>query len=136
MFRQISWNTYLEFIAFVLAIYYIVVFIVHYKNQITNLELINSFEKDTTTVNSKMEPGTEHIESLLEEIQGCIHQANRNRCPKEEILFAIHGLINDEALQAFDKQSCKNVINDLVAKTFENVYSIHLNEEDLTVLWT
>jgi len=136
MFRQISWNTYFEFIVVVLVIYYIVVFIVHYKSQITNLQLINSFEKDTTTVNTKIKPGTEQIDNLLEEIQQCIHQANRNRSPKEEILFALHGLINDERFQAINKQSSKNIINDLVVKTFENIYSIHLNEEDLIVLWT
>jgi hypothetical protein len=135
MFRQISWFTYLEFIAAVLVIYYTVVFIVYYKCQVAKLHWVNLFGQNTTTTSTKMKTEAEAINNLMEEIQQCIYKANKNRSPKEEILFAIHGLINDKRFQAI-KQPYKNIINDFVSETFENIYSIHLDEEELIVLWT
>ncbi len=135
MFRQISWNTYLEFIAVVLVIYYLVVFIIHYRSKGLKVQLIGLFGKGCTTTNSTVRSKAESLERLLEEIQISIHQAARNKSPKEEILFGLYSLINSEKFQAIDKQPYKNRINDFVSKTFEDIHSIHLTEEDVAVMW-
>jgi hypothetical protein len=136
MFRQISWYTYWEFIAVVLVIYYLVVFIIYYRSKGMGLQLIKLLRKGSpTTTNSTVKPKAETLESLLAEIQISIHQAQRNGSPKEEILFGLHSLINSEKFQDIDQQFSKNGINDFVSKTFEDIHSIHLNEEDLAVMW-
>lgn len=134
MLHQISWSSYFEFVAILLAIYYAVFFFVFYRKKMSD-RLALKFQAISSSEKEKRTEESEPIEYLMDEMNAFIHQAGYNRSPKEEILFGLQKLVTSERFESIDKSLWKDRIDDLIINECQSNCSIHLSEEDLRVLW-
>lgn len=141
MLSQLSWSFYFKLITVVVITYYSAVFLLCYslrdlKTILSKLQIAQGFTIKPATKSDKIFTGpADNIKGLIGDIKDCIQQASKNCSPKDELMFAVHKIINAEYYRQADIQSFRNYINDFISKTTEQYCSIHLSEEDLRVLW-
>lgn len=142
MLSQISWSSYFEFVAIVLIIYYSIVLVAFYKSDIKK-GMSLKFQASSPLSNTGMgisedENTPQQVEPpnrLVDEIKALIRQAGYNLTPKEEILSALRRLFLSEGFESIDRSLFKVRINTIIAKECKAHCSIHLSEEDLSVVW-
>ncbi len=136
-----SWKTYFEIVAVALVIYYALILLVFNRNDIIKLLSLRfqtaPFQKNV--IEDALHKGTSETSNVLAalptEIKYVIQQANNNKSPKEEMLFALQKLFSDDSIQAIHDPFFKKQISEFILKECESICSIHLSEEDLRVLW-
>jgi hypothetical protein len=149
MVNNISWASYLYAISFILVIYYIVVLILYYRNDLQKyfLKSRESFNSPSTNRTAKVEKNeaqiieprinNEHkngsIEKLLSNIKSLIKTSASRKFPREELLLSLQLELKNQS--AFQDSTYRDIINNYIIEACENYYSIHLSEEEVSALW-
>ena len=153
MFAEISWSGYITIVVVLLAAYYFVIAIRYYRDDL--FQLISG--KKTTqpsTVNftaTQSQPSERGLhqtnmqeafekqnlfqlaQSLSDEIQAFLNEAGRNKLNKEEIIQSLQLLLTK--YPAVRDSSFQEFIQNLIETECEANCSIHLSDEELSVLW-
>ena len=147
MLKSITWSSYWLIIVAVIFIYYIIICGKFYVNEIKNIFARNSRlykekgrnfpsfcknEKDDAHFKSTDEL-MRAINQFVSEIKTTLEHSAKNRLMKEEIIFSIQHLSKKYAL--IKNSPFKSFINNYVLAECSNYCSIHLDEDELNMLW-
>lgn len=132
MLSTISWTSYTQAIAGLLAVYYLLVVYVYYWQ-----EFLQFFSKRQPlfTKDANASQQYEPVQYLTDEISALISQATYSRSPKEEMLFALQKLLCSGRFQSIHESSFREVIENHIVNECQTNCSMHLSEEDLQRLW-
>lgn|GEM_PF-497719 len=158
MFNKISWSSYLLITSAITAIYYFLIAVIYYRNEITKIifsrdpEFINipaKERRENTIANSDF--GEEAIQSqaiqnenedayqssmvheLMDELNKVFEKASEKKFLKEELILALQ-LALENYLQLKDGPF-QNAINSLIELESQSKCSIYLNEDEMEMLW-
>lgn len=141
MFRQISWSAFFESVAIVSILYYATILVLFYRSELLKLTALKfSLLKPGKTVRKTQDhtlPSGRLVstDDLYSNIAFNIRKAAKAMSSKEELLFGLRSFIAAHQSELSALSVSKPDINNYVSNTVENICSIHLNEEDLQVLW-
>ena len=127
MFNTISWANYIQAIAVLLLVYYLVVVYVYYRQ-----ECLRFFQKRQPVI---IDAGTLPVQYLIDEISALISQASYSRLPKQEMLLALQRLVHSDRFKTIHASSFKEAIEKLIVNECQTNCSMHLSEDDLQALW-
>lgn len=154
MFTQISWSSYITIVVVLLAGYYFFVGFWYYRD---NLLQLLSGRKITAgdTVNftaqhplikpeqSLHQANVQEVfekqnlfqltQSLSDEIQAFLNEAGRNKIHKGDVIYSLQLLL--AKYPALKDSSFREFIQNLIETECETNCSIHLSDEELSVLW-
>lgn len=141
MFSQISWSAFFESVAIVSILYYAAILTLYYRSELLKLTALKfSLLKSDKTVEKTQDHDSSSeklasIDDLYNSINFNIRKAGKEVSSKEELLFGLRSFIAAHQSELSALSVSKPEINNYVSNTVENICSIHLNEEDLQVLW-
>ena len=151
MLKSISWSSYWPFIIATIVIYYVIICSKFYLSEIKqffagNSKLLsnNNAQKNfslLTNTNGKhnaLEVSSHQelmpmINQFINEIKTMLEHSGKNNLIKQEIIFSIQHLSKKYSL--IKNSPFKSFINNYVLVECSNYCSIHLDEDELNMLW-
>jgi len=138
MISSISWSTYWTVISILLVIYYVSVCSIYYRDEIGY-----ALRGKSNFFSGKESIGQEESEDSLHEISNAptpfnveveltLKHAAEKKLMKQEIIYSLQRLIKKYNIQksSFDFEAEFNLVS-----LCSNYCSIHLDEEDVELLW-
>ena len=149
MINSISWASYLYAISIILVIYYVVVLILYFRNDLLdyfvaskarlnrsstpqNTEVHNSGTQKSEP-NFKTEDEKDSIQELFSNIQSIVKTAASRNFPKEELLLSLQLRLKHQ--DGLNDSTLRGIINNNIIEACEHHCSIHLTEEEINALW-
>jgi uncharacterized protein YbjQ (UPF0145 family) len=148
MFNNISWAGYLYVIFIIAVIYYAVILLVYYRNEIAKIfnkikDRVSgdynstSFEMEQWAIDimeTAAEDGDQNaIQELLLNIQSVTKVSASKHFPKDELLSSIQLLL--QVYSSLASTMLGNKINHFVKAVCLHYCSVHLSEEEVSALW-
>jgi len=157
MFNNISWSSYLLITAVITAIYYFLIGVIYYRNEITkilfsrNSDFINTSAKQknkNTIINSEddfeelndlqqNEKEDVHqsylVHELMNELNKVFKKASDKKFLKEELILALQLTLRNY-LQ-LKESPFSGAINSLIELESQSQCSIYLNDDEMKLLW-
>jgi len=145
MFTTISWQEYFTFLVTSIAIYYLVIYLLYFRNTgevyfHKNQSLFNSepFSKEKALSLFDHESYTE--ESLRSIVHACMDELNAlfenykaSKAVKSEVLYGLHRIL--QKYPSLRNSEYKESISNVIAIECENICSIHLSAGELKDVW-
>jgi hypothetical protein len=157
MFRNISWSSYLSITAAITAIYYFLIAMIFYRNEITkiffsgssqstytpsktqrNNLIINSdkgseleYKSEQNEKEDEMQSSTVH--QLINELNKIFKKSSEKKYLKEELILAIQLTLKNYL--SLKETPFLGAINSLIELESQSQCSIYLNEDEMELLW-
>ena len=146
MLSHISWNSYFEFIAIALTLYYGALLLLFYGNRFQNLLQLGLFNRSEpqdfdSAGNAVLPYGADgsaaddesKFYSLIDELNAFFEQARKTKCVKQELIGALKKITSKHTISenSFYKQSVTN----LITVQCKNICSLQLSETDMALVW-
>lgn len=161
MFDNISWQGYWATIAILTAGYYLAIYLLYYRNDflvewqkrskfhsksplsytstegarppLNNLQQPSLFD-DPEEFQRPENTTTEFaVYSCMDEINAYFEEAKRNKCAKEELLFALQNILSK--YPAISTSEYKESLTNVVVNQCEYICSVHLSADDVLRVW-
>lgn len=149
MFTGISWNSYLTAVTILLAGYYLFIALRFFRSELLQIFSGKNLTGDKVSFTQQRKPElTSHqahlqqafekqdifqvAQSLGDEILAYLIQAGKDKVHKEDVMQSLKSLI--AKYPSIKDSAFREVIQNLVIKECETNCSIHLSEEDVSVL--
>lgn len=129
MFTNISWSSYLMLITIFLVLYYLIVGLRFYHDEVKQIFSGKRLLSNTEVITP--EPFAV-AQSLSDELHAFLHEAGRKDTPKEEVIQSLQALLGKYPLP--DKGFMISIQN-LIERESKMHCSVHLSEEELVGLW-
>ena len=148
MLNNISWASYAYAIGIILGIYYLFIILFFFRNELQNLfvyqknTVVLTGEKSIYSIqNNSSEAGEQFAEKkadsetqeLLLSLQSLIKKAGALKYPKEELLLSLQ--LKLQHYPALKARRLKDSINIFIKEECQNNCSIHLEDDEVKVLW-
>lgn len=131
MFTQISWSSYIVTVLLLSAIYYLFIGYWYYRDDL--LQLVSG-KKITTDDFVSTAFRQEPLEQLFsDEVRAFMNEAGKNKMSKKDILKSLQ-LVFKRYPTLKDSVSQESIQN-LIVNECATYCSIHLSDEELSVLW-
>ena len=131
MFTQISWSTYIVTVLLLSAIYYLFIGYWYYRDDL--LQLVQGKRVTTPDLAStgfRQEP----LEQLFsDEVRAFLNEAGKNKMSKKDILKSLQLLF--KKYPTLKDSASQESIQNLIVNECTSYCSIHLSDEELSVLW-
>jgi hypothetical protein len=157
MFNNISWNSYLLITAVILAVYYFLIAVIFFKNEITKIffsanstfriphekgkeenSIVHSDNYSEQVYESSENEKEDVIQSsrvheLMNELKKVFKKASDKKFLKEELILALQLTLNNYL--RLKESPFFAAINSLIELESQSQCSIYLNEEEMELLW-
>ena len=131
MFNSISWNQFITAFIIALAIYYFVVILLYYRQDLRFAFLKK--EKRNIHETSGNANGLSAVTDLKEIIQEILQQAAVNCWIKEELLMALYSRLQD--YPELQSPALRVAISNHISKQAEAICGIRLDDDELKTIW-
>ncbi|HWI93865.1 MAG TPA: hypothetical protein VNT20_21445 [Flavisolibacter sp.] len=149
MFSNISWQEYWTLLVAITLVYYIVVYLVYFRNgsslsspkQVFNLDTSANgdnqptlFEVDNPGIKQTMKESEEYIiEACIDELNAFFENGKKTKAIKHELMFGLFTIL--QKYPSLRSSDYKESLTNLIATQCENICSIHLSAEELKGVW-
>ena len=155
MFNNISWSSYFSIIAAITVIYYFLMAVIFYRNEITkiifsgNLNLRSipaKAKRESSIINSGKDSEEKYISDekedaiqssivheLINELNKVFKKSSEKKFLKEELIVALQLTLKNYLLLK-SGPFCE-AINSLIELESQSQCSIYLNEDEMELLW-
>jgi hypothetical protein len=131
MFTEISWSSYIVTVLLLSTGYYLFIGYRYYRHDI--LQLISGKKVTTNDVVAANQNPEPLIQSFSDEIRAFMEQAGKNELDKKDIIQSLHLLL--KKYPTLKDSAFQESIQNLIINECTSYCSIHLSEEELSVLW-
>jgi len=131
MFTQISWSSYIVTVLLLSAVYYLFIGYLYYRDDL--LQLVSG---KRITTNGNVVSKQRHqslIQSFSDEVKAFMEQAGKDKLDKKDIIQSLQLLL--QKYPALKDSSSQESIQNLIVNECTSYCSIHLSDEELSVLW-
>jgi hypothetical protein len=140
MFNTISWQSYWTSLALILAIYYLVVYLLYYRSDV-KLLFKGAGEKDSFSFRNDtpefQQPPTDTEEqivySCIDELNAFFEEAKRKRWIKAELMHSLQLIL--KKYPSLQSSKYKASINTVLTNQCEHICNIHLSAEEVKHVW-
>jgi hypothetical protein len=157
MLKNISWSSYLSITAVITAIYYFLVAVIFYRDEITkllfsgnshfinpaakshtenlNINTDNDFELEYKSEQSEKEDEIQSssVHQLINELNKIFKKSSEKKYLKEELILAIQLTLKNYL--SLKETPFHGAINSLIELESQSQCSIYLNEDEMELLW-
>ena len=131
MFTQISWSSYIVTVLLLSAVYYLFIGYLYYRNDL--LQLVSG---KRITTNDNVVSKQRHqplIQSFSGEVKAFMKQAGKDKLDKNDIIQSLQLLL--KKYPTLKDSASQESIQNLIVNECTSYCSIHLSDEELSVLW-
>jgi hypothetical protein len=145
MFNAISWDEYFIFLAISTALYYLVVYLLYFRNA-GEISLQTKHRTYDGEQSSREQPPTlldqetyaeenlQHIVyACMDELNAFFENQKSSKAVKSEVMYALYGIL--QKYSSLRNCDYKESITNVIALQCENICSIHLSAEELKGVW-
>lgn len=162
MLERISWSSYWTVLVIALAIYYLVLFLLHYQRGFFSKSRVKAISSDTSTHDSleSVQPNLfgfqdtsvkksvsqvtselpvddkilmPLVHDLIQELKDFIADISQRSYVKEEVIMGIQVIIKN--YKKLEGSPYQKSISDFIKNECEDCCSIHLSEDDIKRIW-
>lgn len=147
MFSNIAWKDYWLFVLIAALVYYNIVMIVYFRKELVGFlqgklsrKRIPEFGEEDNFLDSELSevPNANvaspiSFDDLQNEIRAKLEKARFAKSIRQEIIMSLQTILHNRHLD--EQPGIKEVLNNYIRETCENLCSIHLDEREINQLW-
>jgi hypothetical protein len=135
MFNKISWQNYWTILAMLVAVYYIIIYLLYFRNKISlqHLKAFKRSEPENKATSIEGEGEANAFDSCLNELATFFEEANGRKWIKEELLYALQKVL--KKYSSLKNSSYEETIQRLTILQCKDICAVHINAGDLNQLW-
>ena len=155
MFNDISWSSYFSIIAAITAIYYFLIAVIFYRNEITKIIFSGNLnfrstpakaKRESSIINSDKDSEEEYksdekeddiqsstVHKLMNELNKVFKKSSEKKFLKEELVVALQLTLKNYL--SLKQSPFREAINSLIELESQSQCSIYLNEDEMELLW-
>jgi len=131
MFTQISWSSYIVTVLLLSAIYYLFIGYWYYRDDL--LQLVSGKRITTNDNVVSMQRHQPLEQSFSDEVRAFMNEAGENKMSKKDIIQSLQLLL--QKYPTLKNSASQESIQNLIVNECTTYCSIHLSDEELSVLW-
>ena len=126
MFSSINWSAYFFYLILIIAVYYLVIWLVLFKGRLPRLKSLRLPQQHSDDYPDEVLHTTQHI---IDELRPLF----KGRTNKNELLLALQQQL--QKYNAWDEPGFRDSLQQFIIHESQSICSIQFSEEDLRVLW-
>jgi len=145
MFNNVSWQGYWTVLALIAAGYYLVIYLLYFRNDFkvsawkrsagmaSPTELLFHQSDEGLYPASEAENIDRLAESCMDEINAYFDQSKQTKCVKQELIYALQQLLRKYA--SLKDSDYRSIVSSVIATHASHYCGIHLGEEEVDHVW-
>ena len=135
MINNISWQSYWVTLALISTGYYLIIYLLYFRN---DFKILFHRKPPEAIALVRPSPPPEEssarlIESCMDEINAFFEQARRNKCVKEELIYSLQVLL--KKYPSLKNSEYKESLSNVIVAQCEHICSVHVSEDEAKHMW-
>jgi hypothetical protein len=134
MLRSVSWQTYLEYLLFILVFYYSLATFIFYKPELK--KILQKLSGAGATILPQSQPASENQKNPINlslELQNKIRLAAKEKLHPEELMFSFRQSLSK--YQSVRDPGFRSRVNQLIQELLQNELGLEPNADQIESLW-